>query len=69
MALTTPAAPGDFTFDCCATCLYNSLFADRITAECHYRAPSVKAEGLFPELAATEWCGEFKAGSAYRVPK
>jgi hypothetical protein len=61
----TPTPVGDFTFDCCSTCLFNSMFADRVTAECH-RYPNMNEEGQFKELPATEWCGEFKAGTAYR---
>jgi hypothetical protein len=41
------------------------MFADRVTAECH-RYPNMNEEGQFKELPATEWCGEFKAGTAYR---
>lgn len=57
----------DFAFQCCAKCVYNSYYGDRVTAECH-RYPPENAESSFRELPASEWCGEYKEGTAYQQP-
>lgn len=54
----------DFNFAACANCLYNAYFADKVTAECHRSPPA--ADSAFPELAAGDWCGEYKQGTAYQ---